>query len=737
MAAMPLRQLTLLSWSALVIVMTGVWWPHVAHFWVATPVLTTETIDELRRNPDDAALDTLAAVEFEPVVRGGDSRSAIAKAEDVLRGKWADELFGVRDLCVPFCARDLDSGWPTQQLSFASLGHVGLLLDGYAAGGDLRFLEGAEAVIGAFARYEQKAIISRGYLWNDHAIAQRVLEITRFWKYYRSSATFDPIIGRVILELVARSGRLLESPEHFTARTNHGLMQSLSLLHIAAAFPALPDSARFRDAAVQRLRMQLAYYQSGEGVVLEHSPGYHALGMSLFAALETYRKLLGPELAAEVDVRRARACGFFLDIVRPDWTLPAIGNTSAKPTPVRCGTSTAGGEGSADEHRSLRLYPVSGYAIAWSEAAPLQPASSHASQTVVAWGNFATRAHKHDDEMSVFTWLDGRPVLTGTGYWPYGHALQPVAVSWRGANAPHFDDETSRSARSTTLLAAGNGQGLTAVDLTRSSEIPGRQLRRQVVMLGDADWLIVDYAESNSKEHFNVLWTLAPGWRLEASGEKSFRAADSASAGTLMFSFASTGGFGVTTLSASTEPLGGYVAEEMSPRAIRPTTSIELRSGTGAPTVTRISAVPDRARTALKIGRWKDPAEWVVCLDSSCSDRVVRTGLVVSRDSGGMTMKVALKAMPSYDAEKKALNDAYGAASRRYPAWRDYYPWRKKATGWLLGGFVFQETLFLVGGRAFRTGKHNSGRTLLVARLISLLMWVGLGRWLVFTYFGQ
>ena len=169
---------------------------------------------------------------------------------------------------MPFARVDLQWGWPTQQLRFASLAHVEVLLDAYQATGDIAFLEGARDIVDAWAGFERSRVLPIGFLWNDHAIAQRVLVLTRYWSLLRGSPAFKPESARALLGFVQRSGLMLAKPGHFTVRTNHGVMQNLALLHVAAAFPALPRrrvSTRCRGAFEAAVRLLSIRGRRGAG----------------------------------------------------------------------------------------------------------------------------------------------------------------------------------------------------------------------------------------------------------------------------------------------------------------------------------------------------------------------------------------------------------------------------------------------------------------------------------------
>ena len=211
---------------------------------------------------------------------------------------------------------------------------------------------------------------------------------------------------------------------------------------------------------------------------------------------------------------------------------------------------------------------------------------------VVHWGNFATGAHKHDDEMGVVTWSHGRPFVTGVGYWPYGHPLQNAALGWRGSNAPHFEKDAPRSARQTVLKAHGTSNGLIAADLLRSNA-PGREtIRRQLVQVGEELLLVIDHGESPDVKGMSSVWTAFPGWSAESSSDgRQFVFRDKATGQKMGLALGSMARLEAKAVVGRDAPFGGWVALGMAPELITRATSVAVNYESGQPVATAWSSL--------------------------------------------------------------------------------------------------------------------------------------------------
>src|SRR5690606_19211230 len=110
--------------------------------------------------------------------------------------------------------------------------------------------------------------------------------------------------------------------------------------------------------AYERLQDQMAFYINDEGVVLEHSAGYHELGVILLGKALHYLALNGITPPKDWVEKHEKGKHFLAGIRRPDATLPLFGNTLSKSLyaePLRI---------SVNDMRAT-LYPVSGFSIWW------------------------------------------------------------------------------------------------------------------------------------------------------------------------------------------------------------------------------------------------------------------------------------------------------------------------------------------------------------------------------------
>ena len=235
---------------------------------------SNEMLNNLNKVPARAVLDEIAAISLGTSFAVSDSRRK-SMANASLEGQLiAPEL---QSASVPLLgwSADLLHGGPSFQLTLASLSLENLLLEEFEHSGDRRYYEVARDRILAFANWEEQQRKPVAFLWNDHAIAARISVIVRLWQHLRGDADATVSQKEALIALVMRSGELLAKPKLFTVRTNHGVMVDIALLQIAAAFPLLPKTRYWRDIAIERLELQLGFYVSDEGIVLEHSAGYH------------------------------------------------------------------------------------------------------------------------------------------------------------------------------------------------------------------------------------------------------------------------------------------------------------------------------------------------------------------------------------------------------------------------------------------------------------------------------
>ncbi|MBK9234571.1 MAG: hypothetical protein IPO19_00325 [Rhodoferax sp.] len=272
-----------------------------------------------------------------------------------------------------------------------------MLLQVHHDTGQAKWLQTALARFAEFERHERLAWHETGFLWNDHAVASRIAVVIQLWALVRSDAALTATHGPALLAFAQRSGRLLAAPGHFTVRTNHGVMQNIALLQLAAAFPDLPEARAWQRTAAERLQMQRRFYLSPEGVVLEHSAGYHAMGAKLL--IEAHRLLNQAGLPGAEEMKRESdsARTVLEQLLRPNGTLPAVGNTDGALThrvpmlPQDAKLAPESGPWPSNNTPALAgFYPAAGWAVWWAG----QEGALRASQLLTTWAKHDGHGHK-------------------------------------------------------------------------------------------------------------------------------------------------------------------------------------------------------------------------------------------------------------------------------------------------------------------------------------------------------
>ena len=627
------------------------------------------------------------------------------------------------DISLSFAKEDLLKGLPTWGLYFGSLAATEILARAYEITRDDTWLSAALQHTIGFIEYERTAWLPDGFLWNDHAISGRISVLVKLWRLYRNHPDFNPETGRLLVEHVLRCRNLLAKNSQFTFNTNHGVMQNVSLLQIAAAFPGLPDETRYRKLAGERLDRQFAFYFSDEGVVLEHSAEYHALGIQLLGMAIRLQEILGEPIPPRW-IQLHRKANAFLDLIRlPDDGLPMFGNTNSMPAfPPEHSDAGRDERSHCISRQGIHLYPVTGYAVLWN-------CGHQSSQTVMALAQFVGHGHKHADELSLLTWTRGSRWLTSIGYWPYGVPGDEQAYGWDGSNAPHWTRELAAGEREPRLLASATSDGITFLDTVRKGT-DGSEFRRQVLQLDEGWWIVLDFSNGPAKAEAEVLWTFYPGITLSHKGDNAYLA--SMGANEMMVNIAGASSVSHRIVMAERSPWRGWVVKDGVPA---PAATVLVHFPAGTPLVSSFRAEDKDKSDSLKIEFLAEqgPEAWELAIDVAG----VRKANITRQPEGHIELKgierigdarLMLTPAPDVRAERTAIRTAYSSLAAEFPRYREVFHYRLKATKLLLAIFVVQEillALILIYRR----------RLFPAVRLCEITAWAGGGLALHLWYF--
>lgn len=606
------------------------------------------------------------------------------------------------------------------QLLAAAMQPAEQLLRAYEDGGERRYFEAALAATLEWADFDAGRWLPLGLVWNDHALAARLIYLARFWAVYRADPDFDPADGRRLLAFVYRTAERLARPSLYAARTNHGVMQDLALLHAAIAFPDLPGTRGRLQTALARLRQHLGYYVSPGGLVLEHSASYQELGVELLRSLQLYLALLQAPDPHWQSLASAARC-LLADLARPDDSLPFYGDSHGRLVVPGMAAELRSALAGACRQQALRIDSEFGYLLAND--------GRGSEQLFVAWTNFPTRSHKHADELSAYLWHAGIDWWGASGYWPYSDPQRSAAIGWRGTNAPHLLGEAADSRRKAQLLASAvDGQRL-FVELARSTGA-GR-LHRQLLRPAPGIWLVLDSsAIASGGPAAEVLWSLGPGLVARRRTADLWRAQAPARAPAMELGFAGAAS-GVQLATGDREPFAAMTALPDGRIVSNRYWPVALAAGQW--TLAAWVATDGGADRLLKppVVDWRDERHWSIRLALRDGDALIARDGDTLQLQGFAAAPGALTLRPAAPARGQltAAVAAYRQARASHPLFRDLLHYRWRTTAALAGIALLQWPLWLWLYR--RTSPAWLQAIALPAALIG---WCLLSAWLYFVY---
>ena len=719
------RALWIAAFGAIAVAaLLSIWVPWWLHFDVRVSPLDDATITALRTVPSDERLEEIGSL-----TRGIRNHIPDAQvARQVARMQGGHFDFGTGqsiDLTLPFKATDYDSGTSSSALNMATLIVPDTLLHAAAVQADGSLFATAKDAILQVSAFEKSLIGDYGLIRNDHAIAARVGLLTEFWRQYRQRPDFNAEEAQVVIEQLRRCAKFLAKPSHYTAWTNHGVMQNVALLQFAAAFPGVPEAALARQTGYERLRRQMTYFIHPEGAVLEHGPGYHRSGL---VVIDMARQLVAmndlPEIPDLRD-RYSRGVKLLEQLTRPDGSLPRIGDTNGA-------IAASAPEPSARDTADTAIYPGAGYAI-FRRALSAPSQQSHAT---VFWSRFVGHGHEVEADTSWTLWAAGRSWIGNTGYWPYSDPARDQATGWRGSNAAHLRTElvgrASTRAGNSTLVGQTADLEASLIDTARPLE-GGGELRRQVLQVGADNWVVLDFASPTSSAAIDRLWTFEPDLELQRLSETEYLAKDPHRGWRLLIQFTGPGASPplVEETRGNRASFGGWVMNGPIPLAASALVATQ-RPG-AAWLATRFRLLPPEAKpidhAALLV---ESPQRWSLRLPGpeSAPLEIVRRDAELIVTSTTFSRHLSIEGGPS-DAVLRAqasIAEALAAEKRAFPRFRTLEEYRRK----LSLALVLPVLLTAGAGFVVAGWSRNAWRW---AAVLVVLAWALLAAWVHFVYF--
>lgn len=280
-------------------------------------------------------------------------------------------------------------------------------------------------------KYSYPYLGSFEFILHDHATALRAEQVLTFLSYLKGyerewiSLNFSFVMS--LTSILENIGNKLYDDNFYSEYTNHGLEQVRVLMLLGVAL----NNKGWVHKATVRLKNELDYSFTREGVHKENSPGYHQFVLKLFLSIfQSFPEDILGDLSLEFRPIALKGIQYLTYILRPDNKLPIIGDTQlVKLTDsfkrLLDGTleyqeflfSVHQGKRGKKPRRVNKVYKDSGYAVfrnKWNEQKNFLN-TTH----IVFKAGCLSRYHSQEDENSFVLYALGEDWIIDSGLYNY------------------------------------------------------------------------------------------------------------------------------------------------------------------------------------------------------------------------------------------------------------------------------------------------------------------------------
>ncbi len=281
------------------------------------------------------------------------------------------------------------------------------------------------------------------YIWHDDGTALRVQRISYYYYIWGNGL---PKRDRLLLEQsLKEQAALLASDDFYTEKHNHGLHQDIALLSYSMLLDDAQSKKSYLQLAMARAMEYLRYVYTEDGVHKEHSPSYAADTVQDVGFLLQALKFVAPDYAAKLNELLVNAEEYFVQLTKPDGTLPALGDSSVLALQTSCAFMEnneeyrwiVSGSKKGLRPQNSHVFKEGGYGVirsSWDNA----ECNTWMLFTAATFSN----AHKHSDDLSFLLYSDG-DLFTEAGKkdYNYSNELTTYAYSGYAHNVLLIDEE--------------------------------------------------------------------------------------------------------------------------------------------------------------------------------------------------------------------------------------------------------------------------------------------------------
>lgn len=261
---------------------------------------------------------------------------------------------------------------------------------------------------------------SNSQAWHEHAVAARLQNII----YYQQRAKGFNLEKEKFQKLLLDHCKFLSKKSNYQ-ENNHGIMMDNALIFATKSLENKDLKQFYIEIAYYRVKMALFRDFSKMGVHLENSPEYHKMVLNLYSNVAKNLAAAKMPLGKEINGLFNRARMYTGHMLKPDNTLPIIGDSSVYEETVpkkytdfvdhEAGVIISQYRDSINDKDSSWLYFKSGY---------------------------MSKTHKHKDDLSLNLYMNSHDILIDSGKYGYNlkDPIRKYIVSPQAHSTAYYKD---------------------------------------------------------------------------------------------------------------------------------------------------------------------------------------------------------------------------------------------------------------------------------------------------------
>lgn len=325
-------------------------------------------------------------------------------------------------ICWDFTQEQVGESRNTFYLWYRGLRHLYILAAAYDSSGDYSYLQLGSQILSSFYAFFQQESLESEMLFNDHAQAERILNIIYFWEVAVSAGVEFNTDAAV--ELVSDAVEKLSGVTYYQKNHNHGIIVDKACL-VGLYFLNRSNFASSVNQITMRLKQQVEYAFGPDGVHKENSIDYHYIVLDLLLGCKNFYQYVGHPYQQELDKVMNVAVEYLVYALKPNLKRPIFGDSKGMPASddkkVPAYIETYGNpymQYIASQGREGECPPV---LLKWFSSGYLfmRECFKQARFKDATWislkAGFSTRVHKHSDDLSICLYSKGHDIFVDPG----------------------------------------------------------------------------------------------------------------------------------------------------------------------------------------------------------------------------------------------------------------------------------------------------------------------------------